>query len=117
VSRDVTLYLEDMIEACRRVARYSEGLDRDGLAADTMVHDAVLRNLEILDEPAKGVPAEARAIDQEIAWRRIAGLRDVLAHAYLGIDEDIVWNVVSVEVPGLLPRLIVLRSALERKGE
>ena len=51
-------------------------------------------------------------MDDKIAWRRIAGLRDVLAHAYFGIDDDIVWSVVVEEVPTLLPRLISLRSRL-----
>jgi uncharacterized protein with HEPN domain len=117
VSRDVTLYLDDMVDACRRIARYGEGLNREALKAGTMAYDAIVRNLEILGEACKGVPAEVRARDEEVAWRRIAGLRDVLAHAYFGIDEDIVWNVVSVEVPALLPRLIALRSALEPKSE
>lgn len=117
MSRDVTLYLEDMIEACRRVVRYAEGLDRDGLVAGTIAYDAILRNLEILGEAAKGVPEEARAADREIAWRRIAGLRDVLAHAYFGVDQDIVWSVVSAEVPALLPRLIALQASMESKGE
>jgi uncharacterized protein with HEPN domain len=78
VSRDVVLYVDDMIEACRRVARYTDGLDRGGLVAGTMPHDAVLRNLEILGEAAKRVPADARALAPEIEWRRIAGLRDGL---------------------------------------
>ena len=82
-----------------------------------MAHDAILRNLETLGEAAKCVPAEARTIDPEISWRRIAGLRDVLAHAYFGVDEDIVWNVVSAEIPVLLPRLVALRTALEPEGE
>jgi uncharacterized protein with HEPN domain len=43
-----------------------------------MPHDAVLRNLEILGEAAKRVPADARALAPEIEWRRIAGLRDGL---------------------------------------
>jgi uncharacterized protein with HEPN domain len=47
-----------------------------------------------------------------IAWRRIAGLRDVLAHAYFGIDEDIIWDVVQTEVPALLPQLVELRTLL-----
>ncbi len=110
MSRDVTLYLDDMIEACHRVARYAEGLDRNGLVAGTIVCDAILRNLEILGEAAKGVPEDARAFDQEIAWRRIAGLRDVLAHVYFGVDQDIIWSVVSAEVPALVPRLIALRT-------
>ena len=117
VSRDVTLYLDDMIEACRRVVAYAAGLDRKGLSPGTMVHDAILRNLEILGEAAKSVPPSTRELDAEIAWRRVAGLRDILAHAYFGIDEEIVWNVVSIEVPALLPRLIVLRATVEPTRE
>ena len=40
-----------------------------------------------------------RGLADEIPWRRVAGLRDVLAHAYFGLDEDIVWSVVAEEVP------------------
>jgi uncharacterized protein with HEPN domain len=111
------LYLDDMVEASLRIAQYAQGLSRDDLKAGTMAYDAIVRNLEILGEACKGVPAEVRARDEEVAWRRIAGLRDVIAHAYFGIDRDIVWNVVSVEVPALLPRLIALRSTLEPEGE
>jgi uncharacterized protein with HEPN domain len=112
VSRDATLYIDDMIEACRRVTQYTEGLGRAQLVSGTMAHDAVLRNLEVLGEAAKNVPAAMREMDDTIAWRRIAGLRDVLAHAYFGIDDDIVWSVVVEEVPALLPRLVSLRARL-----
>jgi uncharacterized protein with HEPN domain len=60
----------------------------------------------------KNVPPAMRQMDETIAWRRIAGLRDVLAHAYFGIDDDIVWSVVAEEVPTLLPRLAALRARL-----
>jgi uncharacterized protein with HEPN domain len=70
-----------------------------------MAHDAVLRNLEVLGEAAKNVPSAMRQMDDEVAWRRIAGLRDVLAHAYFGIDDDIVWSVVAEEVWHCAPRL------------
>lgn len=78
-------------------------------------NDAIVRNLEILGEAAKAVPADVRALEPQIAWRRVSGLRDVLAHAYFAIDRDIVWNVVSTEVPALLPRLSRLLSELTRK--
>jgi uncharacterized protein with HEPN domain len=85
VSRDAWLYVADMIEACERVLRFTKDVARADLAAGTMVHDAVLLNLEVLGEAAKRVPPEARVLAPAIAWRRIAGLRDVLAHAYFGI--------------------------------
>jgi uncharacterized protein with HEPN domain len=76
VSRDVSLYLDDMIEACRRVGQYTDGLGRAQLVSGTMAHDAVLRNLEVLGEAAKNVPNDVRGLDVEIPWRRIIGLRD-----------------------------------------
>jgi uncharacterized protein with HEPN domain len=79
VSRDVMLYVDDMIEACQRVVQYSAGLDRESLGAGTMATDAIVRNLEILGEAAKSVPADVRTRDSDIPWRRIAGLRDVLS--------------------------------------
>jgi uncharacterized protein with HEPN domain len=112
VSRDASLYVADMVEACERVLRFTKDVERADLAAGTMVHDAVLRNLEVLGEAAKRVPAEIRALAPAVAWRRIAGLRDVLAHAYFGVDEDIIWDVVRTEVPALLPQLVDLRILL-----
>ena len=112
MSRDASLYIDDMIEACRRVMQYTEGLDRAQLVSGTMAHDAVLRNLEVLGEAAKNVPTAIRQLDDTISWRRISGLRDILAHAYFGIDDDIVWSVVAEEVPPLLPRLTSLRDRL-----
>lgn len=112
MSRDTSLYVIDMIEACERILRFTKNLDRSDVAAGSMVHDAVLRNLEVLGEAAKRVPAEIRAFAPAIAWRRIAGLRDVLAHAYFGVDDDIIWDVICTEVPALLPLLVDLRTRL-----
>jgi hypothetical protein len=61
VSPDLTLYLDDMIEACRRIGQYTDGLGRAQLVSDTMAHDAVLRNLEVLGEAAKNVPPTCAA--------------------------------------------------------
>ena len=61
------------------------------MTADTKTHDAVLRNLEILGEAGKRVPADVCARDEEIAWRRIGPARRARARV-LGIDEDIIWK-------------------------
>ncbi len=101
MSRDVGLYLEDMLEAVRRVSEYSSGLTRAELVADRKTVDAIVRNLEILGEAAKHVPAEVRSRNPAVDWKRIAGMRDVLAHDYFGIDEDILWDVIANKIPAL----------------
>jgi uncharacterized protein with HEPN domain len=84
VSRDWRLYLEDMVICCSKVLDYTRGLELPGFLANTMVYDAVIRNLEILGEAAKNISDEVRGQHPQVEWRKIAGLRDVLAHFYFG---------------------------------
>lgn len=102
MSRDWQLYWDDMIESCRRVSEYTHGMDREAFFSDQRTCDAVIRNLEVLGEAAKKIPDDVKAAHHSIAWRKLAGLRDVLAHAYFNVDQDILWDVVSNKVPELL---------------
>ena len=63
------------------------------------------RNLELIGEAATRVPVNMRELAPEIAWRQIIGTRNRLAHAYLGIEPETVWLIVSESVPPLLLQL------------
>ena len=63
--------------------------------------DAVLRNLEIIGEAAKRVPVSLQTGAPGIEWRKIAALRDLIAHAYFRVNLDIVWGVVEEKLEGL----------------
>ena len=105
MSRDVRLYLEDMLEACRRATEYVQALSFEQYLADRRTRDAVARNLEILGEAAKQVPAEWRAKMPAIDWREACAFRDVLAHGYFGLDERILWDVVRLRAPTIIAEL------------
>jgi len=94
-----------MREAARKIQRHASGLDREAFLRDELVFDATLRNLEILGEAAKGVPPEIRARHPEADWRGIAGLRDILAHAYFALDDATLWDVVQNTIPVLVDQL------------
>ena len=80
-----------------------------------MAYDATLRNLELLGEAARHVPDEVRALAADIPWRRIVGVRNILIHGYLGIDNDIIWDIVKNEVAPLLMSLEKLEAAGNRR--
>jgi len=111
VSREWRLYVDDMRQACRKVLRYTQGLDLERLRRDEKAYDAVVRNLEVIGEAAKHIPQAVRAQMPGIEWRKIAGLRDVLAHAYFGIDDAVLWDVIQNKVPPLLDALEQIPTA------
>ena len=101
MSRDEVMYLRDIADSCGRIGHYTQGLSRAELIGDQKTYDAVVRNLEIIGEAAKHISDDLRRELPEIEWRKIAGMRDMLAHAYFGIDNDILWDVVQNKVPDL----------------
>jgi len=110
MSRDWRLYLGDILQCCGKVERYTAGMTQAQFLGDERTFDAVIRNLEVIGEAAKNIPEEARQNLPQIEWRKIAGMRDWLAHAYFGIDADIVWDVVANKIS-------LLKSAIENFQE
>ena len=102
MSRDLKLSLIDVSEAARKVLRYVGSMTKEELRADERTLDAVIRNLEIIGEASKHIPKEIRDKYSEIEWRKISGLRDVLIHGYFGIDDEIIWDIVSNRIAPLL---------------
>ena len=105
MSRSWELFLGDMLEAARRVIRYTAGRELEGLLADEMAYDATLRNLEVLGEAAKKIPEMICRRHPDVDWRGIAGLRDVVAHAYFALDDATLWRIVRSDIPRLLEQL------------
>ncbi len=101
MSRDEVMYLQDIARSCEKILRFTVGLSLSDLIQDEKAYDAVVRNLEIIGEAAKHVGEDFRKQLPDIEWRKAAGLRDMLAHAYFGIDNDILWDVVQNKVPQL----------------
>ncbi len=101
MSRDEIMYLQDIAQSCEKILRFTAGLTQSDLMQDEKTYDAVVRNLEIIGEAAKHISEDLRRQLPDIEWRKAAGLRDMLAHAYFGIDDDILWDVVQNKVPHL----------------
>ncbi|MDP1743448.1 MAG: DUF86 domain-containing protein [Candidatus Amesbacteria bacterium] len=62
---------------------------------------AFARSLEIIGEAAKQVDQNYRELHPNVDWKAMAGMRDRLIHHYFGVDYEIVWDVVTNEIPKL----------------
>ena len=99
--KDPQVFLLHIKDAIERILRYAPA-DRAAFLANTMVQDAVIRNLEIIGEAVKQLPRADLQQHSHIPWTRVAGMRDVLIHKYFGVDLETVWNVIQVDLPPLL---------------
>jgi len=95
------------MEAINRIESYLQDTTHAQFEIDRMRFDAVVRNLEIIGEAVKRVPDSIRENYPSVAWRKIAGLRDRLIHAYFNIEIDIIWDVVQSELP-------ILKNEIQR---
>lgn len=91
--------LRDIQEAVRRIEAYISGMSYKTFGGDTKTQDAVTRNLEVIGEATKNLSAELRAQYSDIPWRSMAGVRDRLIHHYFGINLDVVWHMITAELP------------------
>ena len=87
-------------------------LGRDELVGARLVYDAVLWNIAVLGEAASKVPRAVHEAHTEIPWADITGTRNRIVHGYGSIREQIVWEIVSGDIPQLIPQLrALLREA------
>jgi len=108
--REITDYIEDIITAIADVADFTHGMSFEMFASDKKTVNAVIRCLEVLGEAAKHIPASFRKKHPDIPWNKMAGMRDVLIHDYMGVDLMTVWKVSQERLLELKPFLEGLKS-------
>lgn len=104
-------FLDDIREAIQRIGDYVTGLDYDTFVNDTKTQDATIRNLEVLGEAAKNLSEEFRTAHSDLPWKSMAAARDRLIHHYFGVNLDIVWQIISVELPKVSEQLLALNES------
>jgi uncharacterized protein with HEPN domain len=107
--RDDAARIRDIVDAARRIRAHCEPIDHAAFVANDVLMRAVLYDLAVIGEAAKGVSEATRARLRDVPWSDMAGMRDVVIHQYFGIDGALAWRAASVSVPRLL-------RALERTG-
>lgn len=102
MSRDEGLYLDDMLNSCNLVRKFNEDLNLKDFLYDDRTYHASLRLLEIIGEAVKHISEETKTRYPDVKWRKIAGFRDIVAHEYFGVSDEIVWDVIQNEIPILI---------------
>lgn len=98
-------FLWDMLEVSRRVDESLIGVSLEQYRVDENLRMATERRIEIIGEAAGRVSQAFRDTHPDIPWRQIIAQRNVLAHEYGDIDDDLIWALVTAHVPKLIADL------------
>jgi uncharacterized protein with HEPN domain len=109
VKNDV-VYLRHILDAIQKIESYVS-VGHETFITTSHWQDAVIRQLEIIGEATKRLSPELRSRHPQIPWKRIAGLRDVLIHDYLGVDISMVWQITQTFLPELKIQVDAILSA------
>ena len=106
------LLLEDIIESIQKIKIYTSGLSLDDFLKDDKTIDAVIRNFEIIGEASNRIPDEIRDKFQLVNWHRIRGFRNRIVHDYMGIDYEIVWEIIEKDLEELKNKIQEIRDSI-----
>lgn len=110
--KDPLFFIEHILENINDIEKFLGNLSKEKIVGSTLRQKAIIRSLEVIGEAVKNIPPEFREKYPLIKWARIAGLRDKLIHHYFGIDFDIIWDVITVDLPLLKREIIKIRKEL-----
>ncbi len=102
------VFLMHILESVVWIQKYISGMDKKRFLGDTQVQDAVVRRLQIIGEATKYLPKPIREKSEDVPWKQIAGMRDILTHEYFGVDLGLVWNTAKKDLPKLKDAVIEL---------
>ena len=101
MKKENSIYIEHILTGIDKILSYTDKLSEEQFLENDLVQDAVIRNLEIIGEAVKKLSNEFRTEFNNIPWKDIAGMRDILIHDYMGVDIWAVWTTINKYIPQL----------------
>lgn len=95
-----------MKDAAEKILRYSKGFNNaDDFYDDAKSFDATLMNFLVIGETAAKISEPVISPNPKIAWSKIKGLRNIVAHDYFGVDAEEIWEIIQKHIPQLITDL------------
>ncbi|MHB1375916.1 MAG: HepT-like ribonuclease domain-containing protein [Candidatus Humimicrobiaceae bacterium] len=109
-----SIYLEHIIDETAFIIKEGRELSFEDLIKSEILKRAIIRSLEIIGEAVKNVSKELKDKYPDIEWKKIAGIRDKLIHDYFGVDWNIVWDVINIQIPDLNVKINKILKEIEK---
>jgi uncharacterized protein with HEPN domain len=101
VSLSPSEYIRHILDEIDYILSRISDMDYESFVRDETIKRAFVRSIEVIGEASKKLPDDIKAMQSDIEWRKVSGMRDRLIHDYFGVDYTIVWDVVLNKLPDL----------------
>jgi len=88
-----------VLDAIEEIEFYNLDIDFEKFRKTSIIRFASIKQIEIIGEAANYLSQSVKDGNQDIPWRKIIGLRNILIHEYFGVDAKIVWDIIQVDLP------------------
>jgi uncharacterized protein with HEPN domain len=110
--RDDRLLLGDILDAIERIEKHtSDG--RTAFDSNELVQVWVVYHLQVIGEAVSRLSSHIRTSHPEVPWALIVGMRNILVHAYFGVDNEEIWSAVNNDLPSLKTQIVSIQGSLE----
>ena len=92
-------------KAITEIENYTRVANLEEFMNNSMMRFASIKQIEIIGEAARYISDDTKNTFPDIAWKEIAGLRNILVHEYFGIDAELIWQIVTIDIPELKEKL------------
>jgi uncharacterized protein with HEPN domain len=108
--RNIQIYLYDILESAELIESYTALISESEFYNLPEKQDAILHRLQIIGEAAKHIPDSYREKWNQVLWKDIAGMRDIIVHEYFGITLNMIWKTSVEDIPALKQQIQAILS-------
>lgn len=106
-------YINHILDAIKDVEESLKGLTKNQFVKNKDVKEANIRRIEIIGEAVKNISQNLKDKHKEIEWTKIAGTRDKMIHNYFGVNLDIIWDIIKINLPDLKIKILKIKEDLK----
>lgn len=99
--RNIIDFLNDILEAAFKAEEFIKGLTYEDFLEDDKTVFATIRAMEIIGEASSHIPVDLREIYNNVPWKKMVGMRNILIHQYFGFSKQVIWNTIKNRFPDL----------------
>ena len=114
MSKDPIIFIQDILNYIEKVEKYTKNINKNNFLEKDLIHNATIRCIEIIGEAASNIPKEIKNKYPEVVWSDMIGTRNILIHAYSGVNLDTIWDIAKKDLKILKKQMLKINKDLKK---